>query len=513
MSQLYFPNEPWYNGEINRARLQDTVRDDYYKSHLSMKPLMDKHITQPDTILSTDRKCYYWLTQKLFKENFIVFKGKGFWCSLDPILDLEGGFDFVPDSLPVMYWNTRGLRVQAKFLDRVAFNTVIYETQIVQPQFISDYISKHGEFYTNASDTYYFQDNGVVPGYARTKDFKETGYDFGMAEGQLSVYANKHLNFQLGNGSMFIGSGHRSLLLSDFTPNYPFFKTQLHALKGRLQYSVTYALHQNLYRLTDHSTPESIYERKFGTYQYLDFSVTKNWQIGLFHGSMWNRVDSLGVQKPDYAFLNPIIFSNLIFKGMESEENKSVIGLNTSYSLGPATIYGQIVVGEKLIGGYQIGVQAYDLLAPNLDFRVEYNHAERNTYLAENQRMNYSHSNLPLAHPLVAGFDELVFDVGYQRKMFYIKNHLVYSARTLNDSTNIGVHILDPKVVAEQPHTFTNHVIYNQLETGLRINKRYNLQLFIGHVWRNETRKVSQWLTNYTYGGIRCSLRNKTFDF
>lgn len=511
--QLYFPNQEFYNCEIERNRLQDSLKENFYRSHLSIKPLMENHVTKAEDILQSNSTHYYWLTQKIFKENFIIFQGKDFWCSVDPVLDLEFATDVTADSTQLMYWNTRGLRVQARFFDKVAFTTSIYENQAIVPYYIRDYAKRHGEFYPLALSNGYSQQNGVIPGYARTKPFKwVNGYDFGMAQGQVSIRANRNLNFHFGNGNIFIGNGYRSMLLSDFSLNYPYLKTQIHALNGRLQYNIIYALQQNLYRIEEYSTPESTYERKIGAYQYLSFSILKNWEVGLFHGSQYISVDSSGARKIDYAFLNPIIYSNIALRGMDASGYKSVIGFNTAFSIGTLNLYGQVAIAP--LTSYQVGLKYYDLLLPNLDFRAEYNHGALGNYLSDEERMNYSHSNLSLTHPLVGGFDELILFISYKYKRLFLNNKFIYSARQQNDVEKIGTNILEPRpTIVSSPDTYTNHVLYNQFEFGYRFNKTNNLQAYLGFTWRNETKGAPNWVSNYVFIGVRTRLMNKTLDF
>jgi len=513
IGQLYFPNETFYISEIHRLRMQDSVKANFYESHLSSRPVMDYHVRNADSVTASYGKHYYWITQKIFKENFIILQGKDFWCSIDPILDLEIGAELAGDTLSRMYWNTRGMRVQAKITKHVSFTTSIYESQAKVPYYVSEMISRHGEFVPNPSGTVYAQFNGVVPGYARTKAFKINGYDFGMAEGQFSIYANKHFNVHAGNGSHFIGNGYRSMLLSDYAINYPFIKFQTHAMKGRLQYSVMHTLFQNLIRMKDYNTIEPIYERKSGTFYFLDFAVSKNLQVGFFHGSVWNRLDTSGTRPMDYAMFNPIIYSNLAMKKMENAEYQSVIGLNAALQLGPAEIYGQFAVGASNAVAGQFGIFVQDLPLKGLDIRIETNIAERNAYLADNPRMNYSHSNLPLAHPLVGGFRELVAQVSWNKKGWFVTNTFIYSARDKNDSAAIGTNIFSAPVYSNPANMYQNHVMLNRLEFGYRMNKTYNLQIFGGHCWRNETKANPDWISNYVYFGIRTKLRNKTLDF
>lgn len=511
--QLYLPQSDYYINEVDRILITDSVTSNFYNSHLSIRPILDKR-TATKVLYQSDGKFYYWITQKLFKENFIIFKGEGFWCSIDPIIDLEMGSDLALDSLQRMYWNTRGLRVQAKFLEKIAFTSSFYENQAIVPFYQANYFDNHGEFFPNGDTTKYIQNNATVPGYSRTKPFKQkNGYDFTNAEGTLSYVPNKFVNIQLGNGNQFIGNGYRSLLLSDYSSNYPFGKIETNLFNGRVQYNIIYAVHQNLYRIIEYTTPEATFERKIGTYHYLDIAINKNIEIGLFEGTHWKRSDSLGTVSTNPLFLNPIIGGNTLIKGFEAKGFYAILGLNLTARIGKQRLYSQLVVDKAKIAGFQIGIKTYNLLTPQLDVGVEYNQVKLNTYLSGEKRYNYSHYNLPLAHPFVAGFNELLINVSYQYKRFFVKNQLTYAKRIQNDSTAVGNNILQPKRNA--PTSFNQNVftLYNQLEIGYRFNKHYNLEAVLGHLYRNKTQPTPNPVTNYTYIGIRTRLKNKTLNF
>ena len=130
--QLYFPNVTYYNNEIERLSFDSDYTESYYNSHLSLKPILDKR-TIPDSLYKSNGKHYYWITQKIFKENFIIFKGEDYWCSIDPILDLELGTDFSADSTEKLYWNTRGIKIQGKFFNQVGFTSICLKKRIPTP--------------------------------------------------------------------------------------------------------------------------------------------------------------------------------------------------------------------------------------------------------------------------------------------------------------------------------------------------------------------------------------------
>ncbi len=514
-AQLYFPNESYYNSEIERLNLSNDSLS-FYQSHLSVKPIMDKK-TDAKAIYQTNGKYYYWITQKLFKENFLVFKGDDFWVAVDPIVDAQIGADFSEDSLRRLYWNTRGVRVQAKFYDKIAFTTSVYENQAMVPVYQANFFDAHGEF--RPSGNTYKQENAFVPGYARTKPFKINGYDFAFATGQLSIVPTKWLNFQLGNGNQFIGNGYRSLFLSDFSGNYPFFKSEFFAFNGRLQYDVIYALLTNPYRLKYFTTPESTYERKIGVFHYLEYSATKRLNVSLFEGSNWRSTDSLGTHPPDFMFTNPVIGVNSLIKGTSAFNYNSVMGFGASYTPPEffnikSKIYMQLLLDNGIFSASQIGFKMYDFLINKLDLRVEYNSLYTNTYLSNHQvRYNYTHNNLSLAHPIGPGTKEIIAILNYQYKRFFVLNKMVFYTHLKNDFLNVGASFFDISSSWDYSFSYLPNVFNNRLEIGYRMNKNYNLQIVVGYLYRKELIKTDINETNYVYFGIRTKLKNKTLDW
>jgi hypothetical protein len=475
-----------------------------------MKPVLDKR-TNRDSIYFKDGKHYYWITQKLFKENFLLFKGDDFWCSVDPILDLEGGTDLSADSLDFLYWNTRGIRVQARFLEKIAFTTSVYETQAMIPEYLKNYIDAHGEL--RPSGNSYNQSNAVMPGYARTKAFKTNGYDFAFAEGQLSIVPNEFFNFQMGNGNHFIGNGYRSLLLSDFSGNYPFMKFETNLWNKRIQYNAIYAIHQNLYRLPAYTSVESTFERKLGTYHYLDFAITPKIHLGLFEGAQWRRTDSLGSHEPNWLFLNPVPFINAGIMANETAGYNHILGLNASWIFAENRLYGQAVFDNGGLGGVQLGFKSMNLFIPKLDVQIEFNAAGRTTYLAENKRYNFSHNNLAITHPLVTSFRESILKFNYEFKEVFISNTTNYYWNSSTGFNEDRINII---------HNNTSNILYvgeihkaliNHFEIGYRFNRNYNLQAFASWMFRNGHGAGPDTHTNYLSVGLRTRMRNKTLDY
>lgn len=510
-AQLSFPLEEFYHGEVQRRFLSDTAKKDFYSQHLTAKPILQSR-SNSDSIYIDHSKQYYWITQKLFKENFLIFKGENYWCAVDPVLELELGHDLGIDSMHYKYWNTRGLRVQAKFMDKVGFVTTFYESQAFVPDYQSQLFSDHGEFILSGGLTTYKQVNGVVPGYARTKSFKKTGYDFAFAEGYFTIEPNKYFNLSFGNGNQFIGNGHRSLLLSDFTCNYPFLKLETNFWKNRIQYQVTLASLTNPYRLPYYTTPEATYERKTGAFHYMDIAVNKFINVGIFEGAVYKQTDSLGTVQPNLGFLNPVILTNSLLMSASDSNYNSILGINLDVNFHRFNFYGQAVLDDNELAAWQAGFKVYDLFTERFDVRAEYNHAEQNAYLNQNKRVNFSHYNYSLAHPLTAGFDELIFQINYQYKRWFTQNHTVYSASFQSDSLNLGTSaMLSASNIALDLWT-RSKIFYNQFEVGYRFNKRYNLQVVGGFIFRRDNSDLNAADTEYVYFAIRTRLGNRRFD-
>lgn len=509
-AQLSFPVEEYYHRSADRFFLTDSTEHDFYNQHLTSKPILQER-SYPDSIFFDNSKQYYWITQKLFKENFLIFKGEDFWCAVDPIVDVEGGKDLASDSSQTNYWNTRGIRVQAKFLDKIGFVTTFYENQAMVPGYQSDIFQSRGEYILAGGGTTYKQVNAVVPGYARTKSFKTSGYDFAFAEGYFTAAPSRYFKLDFGNGSQFIGNGYRSLLLSDNAVNFPFLKLETNFWNNRVQFHVMYTQLTNLFRLEYFNTPEATYERKWGSFHFAEIAVTKNILLGFFEGSVWRHTDSLGTHPMNGAMLNPVPFINSLL--IEDSNYNQVAGMNICIQFARNILYSQILIDHGKIAGYQVGFKSYDIFIPELDFLAEYNHAAQNAYLSNERRYNYSHYNSSLAHPLGSGFDELIFKINYQYNRWFFSQHITYSAQLYSDSINTGSNILLAYSNNNAADFDRNKVFYSQTEAGYQFNKRYNLQLAAGYIHRQSTRSLSNNLTDYVYLTVRTRLRNKRFDY
>ena len=214
---------PEFQSELNIPFVHQEYDDIIYhlnmdeNTHTASKPYIFNEV-KPYINLEAKRTAILkdkesWGGRKLHNEHLALVKGKNFWFTLNPVFDLQIGKD--NSDIDYTYNNTRGLQIQGSLGKKFSFSTSFYESQGRFAEYVNDYARS-----IPTNDGAY----GVVPGRGRSKQFKENGFDYPVAEAYLSYTPNKFFNFQFGNGKNFIGDGYRSFFLSDVASPYPFLK-------------------------------------------------------------------------------------------------------------------------------------------------------------------------------------------------------------------------------------------------------------------------------------------------
>ena len=284
-----------------------------------------------------------------------------------------------------------------------------------------------------------------------------TGVDFLRAQGYIDFNVSKHVNAQFGYGKHFIGDGRRSLILSDFSNNYPYLRLQTEI--GRIQYTNIYA------QLTGETKGGTFglygigsFSRKYLALHHLDINVAKNLNIGFFESIVFGKPDSLGTNSWRLEYLNPVIFYRSVEQQDGSSDN-ATIGMDFKWNLlNRISFYGQLFIDELVISevisnsdwwgnkqGYQLGVKYPNAFSiKKLALQAEYNHVRPYVYAHENNYTSYSHYNMPLAHPLGSNFHELLLSLDYQitPKLTGYANLLLAEYGNDRDSLSYGRDIL-----------------------------------------------------------------------
>lgn len=295
-----------------------------------------------------------------------------------------------------------------------------------------------------------------VPNEFFYKPFKKKGaVDYFQARGYVTFSAAKNIvKLQFGHDKHKIGQGYRSLILSDYAPQYLFFKINTDV--GKVHY-------QNLFtQFTDNGPILSniLYGKKYAAFHRLSFDVRPNINVGINEMIVFDRIDSTQSNQFDFNYLNPVIFYRSIESNLGSRDN-SLMALDFSWRIkNRYVVYGQFLLDEfnlKFLKtepnwwankyGYQFGVRGINAFKiKDLDILAEYNHVRPYTYSHKRPTQSYSHFNQALAHPLGANFSEAIFEVKYRLgRKWHLQSSLIF-ARTGRDSflngRNYGGNIL-----------------------------------------------------------------------
>ena len=319
------------------------------------------------------------LYDKVFQENLVLIKRPGYVITADPLFDCELGR---ASNNPKNTWlNVRGFQLYGKidlktedgrqesehvtrdseeirrggampppFKPTFEFYSSYYEAQIRPPRFLDSLASLYGGMPGQGS---VFVTKGV--------------YEHSYATAWVRYKANKFFTFEAGTGKNFFGNGYRSMLLSDNARNAPYFR--IDTKLWRIHYTNLWTEYQdNNY----FDGAMGSYQKKYGAFHYLSYSITNRLELGLFEGIIWQGRDSLHNRGFEVSYLNPVIFLRPVEWTLGSPDN-AVAAMNLSYRfLDETYLYGQFLIDDfpishiKARDGYwgnkfagQIGAKTY----------------------------------------------------------------------------------------------------------------------------------------------------------
>jgi hypothetical protein len=451
----------------------------------------------------TDETYYSELGEKLFNDHLISLEKDDFQVYIDLLLHFEVGREFSDTTsysdTTLLYRNMRGFSVKGNIGKKVSFETTFREIQSTLPRYLYDYTEQ----------------SGVVPGQGRTKPFANGAFDHNIAEGYVSYEAAEWLNIQFGSQRNFIGSGRRSLLLSDNAFTYPQVKLNSRFLDGRLRYHVIQAWLQTLDRLPRGDSPESLFAPKSGSFKYLEFQPIDEVSIGLFEGFIWDGFDALeGTKSPPLEAYLPIIGLNSVLDGLTGEDSNGLIGFDVVVKpIQGIKVFGQYAADGKDQNGYQLGARTNSLLLEGLSINLEYNSTTASAYGASNPALAYTHYNQPLAHPMGSGFSETRLDLLYFYKRLFLDASIV-NAQTSSKS-DLG-YTGDQLFTALEENGFDlkeRDLFHIDARIGYFFNPKSNFNAYLGWMYRTENRGTIDDRFNMFKFGIEMSLMNTYEDF
>ncbi|RYD53350.1 MAG: hypothetical protein EOP52_04235 [Sphingobacteriales bacterium] len=373
------------------------------------------------------------------KTDLFRVKNDHFFLSVNPVLGFQGMYEKrspeVPGESSFRYLNTRGAEVRATIANRIGVYTFITDNQERMPWHLEQWTEAHQ----------------AVPGADYYQTPSKGTYDYLQARGYVDVAAvRNHVNVTFGYDRNFLGDGERSLLLSDFASSGALF-ARIRTKIWKLQYENLYLeLTPQYQRGLDQQLPH-----KYATIHHLSVNATRWLNVGLFEAVVFGRADHFS-----FAYLNPIIFLRQVER-MNGSPDNAFVGLNfKAIAAKRLQFYGQLLLDELKIKeltagngwwgnkfGVQLGGRYFNAFGiKNLDLQGELNLVRPFTYGHNDTLANYTHYNQPLAHPLEAGFVEVLGKISYRpaKKWQLTARGSLYRQGTDSGSANAGVNIFRP---------------------------------------------------------------------
>lgn len=304
-----------------------------------------------------------------------------------------------------LWFTGRGVEIRGMINQKLGFYTFVSDSQGTFPLYVRNYATRYN-----------------MPGEGLAKTLRRTGVDFLSARGYITFHPLKSINIQFGHDRNFVGSGYRSMILSDNSSPYLFLRidTQL----GKFQYT---NLWSSMINYQNFQGRDALRRKKYSAMHHLSVNLTDRFNMGVFEAVIFSR-DSTGLKGYDLNYLSPIIFYRFVESYLGSEDN-ALLGFNFRWLVARrASIYGQFMLDEFLTKYYfsssgswtkkyatQLGAKYVDAFGiDNLDLQLEYNTAQPYTYTHRDGGRNYTHFRQPLAHPLGANFSEVLFLLRYK---------------------------------------------------------------------------------------------------
>lgn len=370
-----------------------------------------------------------------YPADLFYYEDENLELHVNPVLQVSYGK--TNDALGSIFINSRGAEIRGRIDKKVAFYTMLTENQARYPVYVND-----------------VRDSTlVVPYEGFWKQFSGTGVDFFRAQGYVDFGFSKSISAQLGFGKHFVGNGIRSLILSDYSNNYPYLR--INTETKVFDYTNVFA------ELIAEARGGAFgllgtggFGKKYMAFHHLNMKIKPNLHVGLFESVMYG--DSTGGLKVEY--LNPIIFYRAVEQQNGSEDN-AIIGMDFKWTIKKrVSLYGQLVIDEMIIGevlagdgwwgnkqGFQLGAKYIDPFGvKDLMVQAEINRVRPYMYAHEDGFTSYSHYNLSLAHPLGANFTEYIGRAAYRLNDQWSFEGMLMKASYGNDigDVNFGRDIL-----------------------------------------------------------------------
>jgi hypothetical protein len=408
----------------------------------------------------------------------------------------------------------------------LSFSTSFYESQGRFANYVNDYAESIKPSGGNPA---------IIPGRGIAKPFKEDAYDYPVAEAYISYTPSSYFNFQFGRGKNFIGDGYRSLFLSDVASPYPYFKISTNFWK--IKYTNFFMWMQDV---RPELTVDGAYKQKYMAMHYLDWNVTKKFNVGLFETVIWDDANNRGF---DINYVNPLIFYSAVEFATGSRAGNTTLGLSLKYKLKAITLYSQLLLDDFRVGemtktngwwgnkfGFQIGAKYYNAFnVENLFLQAEFNAVRPYTYSHDELSLNFGHNNQPLAHLWGANFREAVGIINYAKNRWFANAKVVIGKKGFDFADGTDNISYGGDVFADNDDRGSDYgnkigqgnvanIFIGDLQLGYLVNPATNLKLFGGVTYRKfdptaPAKGFSASNSTWISFGLKTDVFNWYFDF
>lgn len=433
-------------------------------------------------------------------------KTDDFFLSVNPVLNVQFGKSNDGTSI---YQNTRGVVIRGNIDKRIGFWSYLTDNQERYPVYVRNQIKKFN----------------AVPGTAFYKDFKNDGVDYFDARGGINFNAGKNIDITFAYDKLFIGNGYRSLFLSDFSAPYLYLKIDTRIWK--LKYENIFAEMVAPFK----QTGNQLLPKKYTVMHHLSIQAAKWLNVGIFENIMFYRPG----RGFDLSYANPIIFYRAI-EGNNGSADKATVGLDFKANIKKRVqLYGQLLITEFHISeirnyskgswlnkhGFQLGGKYIDAFGfRNLDLQAELNVVRPFAYTHRDSATTYTNYNQPLAHPLGAGFRELIVQANYQPhpRWYFNAKAIVYKQGLDSAGKNFGSNIfLDYNTRPRNDGFFIGtgvpvNAFYGSATVSYEVIENLFFDANITMRQYNVSGQANQSTTFYSFG-VRMNIQRREFDF
>ncbi len=450
-------------------------------------------------------KTFYWK-----QPDMVHVKTDNFFLVANPVFSLHGIAENTQNGSNTLFTSSRGMEARGWIAKKVGFYTYVTDNQEGLPSYVNDYVdSTYG-----------------VPGADFYTKSGTNNYDYLLARGYIDFEAVKdHINVTFGFDKHFIGDGMRSLFLSDFSAGATFLRLNTKIWKLNYQ-NLFMELKPQFNRGRDRLLPH-----KYAAMHHLSVNATDWLNIGIFEGVIFDRRDQF-----EFSYMIPIIFYRQVERALGSPDNV-VLGMNfKAIAAKHVQLYGQLMLDEFTSSeltagngywankfGIQLGGKYFDAFTlKNLDLQAEVNLVRPFSYTHFDSTANYTHYNQPLAHPIGAGFVELMGVARYQPiKNLYLTLQGMYYTRSVDTGmANFGGNIFKDYDTRSSDYgvTLINGVSAKcaLLSFNAAYELRENLFFDLGVTHRRcvyENNVAPDATSTYFTGGIRLNIVRRDYNF